>query len=149
MCIYWNVLLVNQCEGRITRSVGGGAWENRRVGAYTLKGPGLGMGVAWVTGFCGCGFLPLVTGYCDLVCSNKVCTSTYDWKLLGQRQGHYKTFPSHWVQFFSRPQGALLVCSAVLSDLILSCDVVNMLASECFFYCQWCYRQVTKGISIV
>ena len=91
----------------------------------------------------------LVTGNSDLVCRNKVRTSTYDWKLLCQRRGHYNTFPSHWVQFSSRPQGALLVCSAVLSDLILSCDVVNMLASECFFYGQWCNLQVTKGISIV
>ena len=59
---HWNILLINQCEERITRSVGGGAWENRRVGACTLKGLGLGMGVAWVTSCCGCGFLPLVTG---------------------------------------------------------------------------------------
>ena len=40
---HWNILLINQCEGRITRSVGGGAWENRRVGACTLKGPGWGL----------------------------------------------------------------------------------------------------------
>ena len=35
--MYWNVLPVNQCGGRIARSAGGGAWENRMVGACALK----------------------------------------------------------------------------------------------------------------
>ena len=37
VCMYWNVLPVDQFGGRIARSAGGGAWENRRVGACALK----------------------------------------------------------------------------------------------------------------
>ena len=83
MCIYWNVLLVNQCGGRIARSAGGGAWENRRAGGLHVEGTGFGGEFCRVTG--GCGFLPLVAGYSEQVCSNKVCTSTYDWTLLCHR----------------------------------------------------------------
>ena len=48
-----------------------------------------GMGVAQVTGYCWCGFWPLVTGYSDQVSNIKVPTSTYDWTLLCHRRGHY------------------------------------------------------------
>ena len=37
VCMYWSVLPVNQCGGRIARSAGGGAWENGRVGAGVLR----------------------------------------------------------------------------------------------------------------
>ena len=72
MCMYCNVLLVNQCAGESLVSWGR-ALEPVFVSVGFLRG-----------------FLPLVTGFSDLFfVTLKVPSNTNDWTSLCQRRGHY------------------------------------------------------------